>query len=146
MLTEALIAIAASGGTAVVQAAGSDAWTSLRHRLATLMGRGDEQRTGTELERLDRTATAIVNASPEQAERVRTLQEGTWQTRLEDWLESASSAEREHAAEELRGIIAAVMEKKESGSTFHGDVRQDAKASGNARVYQLGQGEMRISD
>lgn len=147
VLTEALVAIVAAGGTSVVQAAGTDAWTSLRHRLGTLMGGSDEQRTGFELERLDRTATAMANAAPDELDRVRTLHEGTWQSRLEDWLESLSPIERERAAEELSSIIAAPKgDETSTEKVFQGDVRQSAKASGEARIYQLGQGEMKISD
>jgi hypothetical protein len=56
MLEQALTALAAAGGTAVVQAAGTDAWTGLRQAVARWFGRGDRQRERVELERLDRTA------------------------------------------------------------------------------------------
>lgn len=141
------MAIAAAGGTSVVQAAGTDAWTSFRHRLGTMMGRGDEQRTEAEIERLERSAATIAGTAPEQLNRVRALQEAVWQARLEDWLESVSAAERENAAGELSRIISAFTESRASeGSRYQGDVRQSAKASGEARIYQLGQGEMRISE
>lgn len=147
MLTEAVIAVAAAGGTSVVQAAGTDAWASFRRRFAALMGRGDAQRAEAELVRLDRTAAAITTAEPEQLERVRTLQEGSWQTRLESWFEAASAEEREQAVQELTSIITEISKSvAPSTVTYNGDVRQSAKASGNGRVYQLGQGEMRIPD
>ncbi|MFF8376699.1 hypothetical protein ACF07V_11275 [Streptomyces sp. NPDC015661] len=147
MLTEALAAVAATGGTAVVQAVGTDAWTSMRARVATLLGRGDEQRSEHELERLDRTATVIANADEEQLDRVRTLQEGTWQARLEDWLSSLDAAEREKALEELRGIVGEPADARSpEGPIWQGDVRQTSRASGNARIYQLGQGEMSITE
>ena len=41
MLAEALTALAAAGGTAVVQAAGKDAWTGFRARVAKWFARGD---------------------------------------------------------------------------------------------------------
>ena len=44
MLDQALTALAASGGTALAQAARTDAWTSLRQELARWFGRGDAQR------------------------------------------------------------------------------------------------------
>jgi hypothetical protein len=58
MLTEALTALAAAGGTAVVQAAGKDAWTGFRGRVAKWFARGDTGREQVALERLDRTAAA----------------------------------------------------------------------------------------
>lgn len=147
MLTEALTAVAAMGGTAVVQAAGTDAWTSFRQRLASLMGRGDEQRVRAELERLDRTAEAISGASPDQAARVRDLQEGSWHARLEGLLETQDEATREAVAEELRSIVESLHAGEAStGKSWQGDVQQTAKASDEARVYQLGQGEMNISE
>jgi predicted signal transduction protein with EAL and GGDEF domain len=62
MLTEALMAVSGAGGAAVVQAAGTDAWTGLRQRVARLLGRGDTQRERAELERLDRTAQTLEEA------------------------------------------------------------------------------------
>ncbi|MBK3635258.1 hypothetical protein JHN52_20485 [Streptomyces sp. MBT97] len=44
MLTEALAAPAAAGGTAVAQAAGTSLWEGTRSRVARLFGRGDAAR------------------------------------------------------------------------------------------------------
>jgi hypothetical protein len=49
---EALAALAAAGGTAVVQAAGTDAWAGFRSRVAKWFARGDTEREQIALERL----------------------------------------------------------------------------------------------
>lgn len=106
MLDQALVALAASGGTAVVTAAGTDAWTTVRTAVAGWFGRGDVQREGVELERLERTAAAVREAGPGEAERVGIRQEAIWQARFEELLESLSADEQERAVEELRGALA----------------------------------------
>jgi hypothetical protein len=106
VLDQALIALAASGGTALVQAAGTDAWTGLRQAVAGWFGRGDAQREQAELERLDQTAGSVQAADPGEVERVRDRQEIVWQTRIETLLENLDAAQREQAAEELRAVLA----------------------------------------
>jgi hypothetical protein len=106
MLDQALIALAASGGTALVGAAGTDAWTGLRQAVARWFGRGEAQRERAELDRLDRTAAAVRPTDPAEAERARTRHEALWQARFETLLESLGDTERERAAEELRGLLA----------------------------------------
>ena len=84
MLAEALTALAAAGGTAVVQAAGTDAWAGFRGRVAKWFARGDAGREQVALERLDRTAAALEAAEPGEVDRVRTGQEASWQTTFRD--------------------------------------------------------------
>ncbi|MFI1177524.1 hypothetical protein [Streptomyces melanogenes] len=106
MLDQALIALAASGGTALVTAAGTDAWSGLRQAVACWFGRGDTRREQTELERLDQTAAAVEATDPTEAEQVRNRQEAVWQTRIETLLESLDGTERDRAAEWLRSLLA----------------------------------------
>ncbi|MFF3727736.1 hypothetical protein ACFYYM_35815 [Streptomyces erythrochromogenes] len=106
MLTEALATLAVSGGTAVVQAAGQDAWDGLRSQLARWFGRGDAQREDEELERLSRTAEALRTAPGEEPEQLRSRYAGIWQNRIEDMLESLEGRERAEAAEALRSLLA----------------------------------------
>ncbi|MFJ3728727.1 hypothetical protein ACIPYQ_40035 [Streptomyces sp. NPDC090045] len=126
MLEEALAALAVAGGTAVVQAAGTDAWHGFQARVAHLLGRGDARRERAELERLDRTAELLAAAGTEEPERVRIRQEASWQTRFETLLESLTAEEREQVAAELRSLFAEEAERGQpgggavSGNTFHG--------------------------
>lgn len=127
MLPEALTALAAAGGAAVVQAAGSDAWEGLRGRLARWLGRGDTTRERGELERLDRSAAELDAADTDTADRVRARQEAVWQTRIETMLEDLDDGEqRVQAAAQLRQLLAAAAPAPAgeaglvSGNTFSG--------------------------
>lgn len=88
MLDQALTALAAAGGAAVVQAAGTDLWTGLRQAVAGWFGRGDAEREQAELQRLDRTAAELRSAPADEAERLRIRAEAAWQARMEALLEN----------------------------------------------------------
>ncbi|GAA2753220.1 hypothetical protein [Kitasatospora cinereorecta] len=118
MLVEALAALATAGGTAVVQAIGTDAWEAVRERIARLFGRHEDRQAQLALERLDQTAGAVEQADPDRAEHVRTRQEAAWQSRFEDLLESLNEAERMQAASELRELVELA---RTAGSVSAGD-------------------------
>lgn len=125
MLTEALMAAAGAGGTAVVQAVGTDAWTALRQRVARLMGRGEPQRERVELERLDRTAQVLMEADVTgETERALLRQEASWQTRFESLLETLEESEQQQVATELQALVAEQQEYAARqgvvGNTFNG--------------------------
>ncbi|MFE0602298.1 hypothetical protein ACFW2T_15840 [Streptomyces sp. NPDC058892] len=105
MLVETLTALAAAGGGAVVQAAGTDAWDGVRRRVAGLFGRGDEQREQAELERLDRTSRALEAGASADPERERDRQSGMWQGRFESLLENADPQDQQRLADELRALL-----------------------------------------
>ncbi|MFG2260454.1 hypothetical protein [Streptomyces mirabilis] len=105
MLVEALAALAAAGGGAVVQAAGTDAWNGLRRRVGEIFARGDAARAEAELERLDRSARALAPGASADIVAERLRQEGAWAGRFETLLESLDDATREQAAEELRELL-----------------------------------------
>ncbi|MFC9795569.1 hypothetical protein ACFVJI_23360 [Streptomyces sp. NPDC127584] len=105
MLEQALAALAAAGGAAVVQAAGTDAWTGLRQAVARWFARGDDGREQLTLERLDQTSAALREASEDAAE-LRIRLETAWQTRIEALLDGMDEAERGRAAEQLLGLLA----------------------------------------
>ncbi|MEU6552849.1 hypothetical protein ABZ915_21580 [Streptomyces sp. NPDC046915] len=105
MLAEAFTALATAGGAAVVQAAGTDAWSGLRQGLVRLIGRGDSGRERTVEERLDRTAGALVAARGQEAEALRIQEEAAWRGRFADLLEDLGEAERHRVATELRALL-----------------------------------------
>ncbi|MEV5357014.1 hypothetical protein [Streptomyces sp. NPDC052693] len=144
MLAESLIALAAAGAGAVVQAAGTDAWAALRQHLARWFGRGEEERERVVLERLDRTAAEISAASdgdPEWATRVTDRQQGGWQERIENHLETLPAAEREQAAAELRALIASAPADRpryvQNNTVSHGGFLNAAQG-GNVNYYGIG--------
>ncbi|WP_435599446.1 hypothetical protein [Streptomyces anulatus] len=107
MLVEGLVAVAAAGGTAVVQAAGTDAWNGVRGGLARLFGRGEPGREQAELERLDRTRSVIEAAGDgAEAQQVQIAQVARWQTRIEALLEELPVAEQQLVVAELRALVA----------------------------------------
>lgn len=101
MLAEALAALAASGATALVGAAATDAWQSARAGFVRLFARGERQHELLE-SRLDQTATEVVHAAEPDVVRERLLPD--WQVRLSDLLE-----ERPELAAELRELTSQVQ-------------------------------------
>lgn len=143
MLVETLTALAVAGGTAVVQAAGTDAWTEFRQAVARWFARGDAQRERAELERLDQTAAALETADPTQVDRVRISSEAAWHARIEATLERLDEPEREQAADQLRTLLAQLRAAEQASgmsvvtgaesSVFTGDAH--AHASGNGIAF-----------
>lgn len=96
-----MAALAASGGTALVAAAATDAWQSARAGFARLFTQA--QRSGELIEsRLDRTAAEVERAAETDA--VRELLVPDWQVRLSDLLE-----EHPELAVELRELTSQVQ-------------------------------------
>ncbi|MGW0944307.1 hypothetical protein ACWD4O_17405 [Streptomyces sp. NPDC002623] len=108
-----LVALAASGGTAVVTAAGTDAWGETRTTVARLLGR-DGQREEAVLQRLDRTAADLAQAAAADAqgelERLRADESGSWTTRFRDLLQDLPEEERKAAARQLESLVKHVLQ------------------------------------
>lgn len=100
MLEEVLVALATAGGTALVEAAATDAWAKTKERVARLLGRGDEQRAGVVEARLERTRTELMPLTGVELERAREVRAAEWATRLQDVLE-----EHPESADELRDVL-----------------------------------------
>ncbi|MGW7252677.1 hypothetical protein [Streptomyces sp. NPDC054834] len=128
MLAEAFTALAAAGGAAVVQAAGTDAWSGLRQGLVRLVGRGDSGREQAVEERLDRTAGALAAARGLEAEALRIQEEAAWRGRFADLLEDLGEAERHRVATEMRTLFSAYVAAApgavsgQGGAAAHRDV------------------------
>ncbi|WP_369036256.1 MULTISPECIES: hypothetical protein [Streptomyces] len=144
MVTEALAALAAAGGGAIVQAAGSDAWEGIRTRVAQLLGR-EPQSEQAVLERLDHTRTALEQAAENTTdtrtgalEQAVVRQETVWQTRLEDFLDSLDDTERQEAAAQLQTLLDWAAEQRAQNGTAPtaGTVIMNATVSGHGRAYQ----------
>lgn len=124
---EAVAALAAAGGMAVVQAAGTDAWQSVRQAVARLLGRGDAERETAELTRLDQMESVLTVQGDVVDQRRRW--EAVWQTRLEMLLEALDTQGRAAAAEQLTELVAAAqrsrggMQASPGGVAAGGDVR-----------------------
>ncbi|MFD8639529.1 hypothetical protein ACFV14_04380 [Streptomyces zaomyceticus] len=120
MLVEGLMAVAAAGGGAIVQAAATDAWAGMRSGVARILGRGDTGREQAELERLDQTRAELESAGDGAgAERVQTVLVTRWQTRLEMLLELLSEGERQQVAAELQALVEQARSQAPAQSTHN---------------------------
>ncbi|MER5892229.1 hypothetical protein [Streptomyces sp. NPDC001876] len=142
MLVEGLVAVAAAGGGAIVQAAGTDAWNGIRGGFARIFGRGEAGREQAELERLDQTQ-AVLEAAQEgdEAERVQIAQVSRWQTRLEALLEELPEAEQRQVVAELQTLVAQA-EATKPNETVHNDFSRATFT--NSQV--LGSGSMTVTN
>ncbi|WP_406219019.1 hypothetical protein [Streptomyces canus] len=124
MLVEGLIAVAASGGGAIVQAAGTDAWAGIRSGVARILGRGEAAREQAEIERLEQTRAELESAGDgAESERVQTVLVTRWQTRLEMLLEQLPDEERQQVAAELQALVQQAQAQAQVQST-HNDFSQ----------------------
>ncbi|MFF9065618.1 hypothetical protein ACF09E_09700 [Streptomyces sp. NPDC014891] len=139
MLAEALAALAAAGGGAVVQAAGTDAWHEVRARVAELVGRGDAERGRAELERLDRTARAL-EPSTADSDREVLRQEGAWQERFTALLESLDGEDRERVVQGLRTLADRVADATGDTALDTGNALARDGASAVSGVQRSGGG------
>lgn len=133
MLVEALVALAAAGGTTLVGAAVTDGWESAKRGFAQLFGRGDEARTAAVEERLERTRVALQAAGP-QGDRVRLEHQAAWTARLEDLL-----ADQPQVADELSRLVEQVAAA--TGARSAGHVVQHAVATDRAQQVVQGHGQ-----
>ncbi|WP_326737674.1 hypothetical protein [Streptomyces sp. NBC_01022] len=142
MLVEELVAVAAAGGGAIVQAAGTDAWNGVRGGFGRLFGRGEAGRERAELERLDQTRAVLETAREgEEAERVEIAQVSRWQTRLEALLEDLPEAEQRQVVAELQALVSQA-EAAEPAQTVHNDFSRATFT--NSQV--LGSGNMTVTN
>ncbi|MEX3105017.1 MULTISPECIES: hypothetical protein [unclassified Streptomyces] len=128
MLDEATLALAASVGTAVAQAAGTDAWAAFRARLARTLGRGDAEREAAQGERLDRTADDVTAGRGEGADAI-------WRTRIEDLLEDLAPPERAALKAQLKALVGEFTGA--NGYLFLGDAAIQ-NGNGNIQVNRFG--------
>lgn len=104
MLGDALVALAALSGNAVVTAATTDAWEAVRHKFARLLGRGNPDKEQLAVDRLEETRQLLAGAPDADLEQTRAGQAERWAGRLADFLEENPDAE-----DELRTLTAEVQ-------------------------------------
>ncbi|MFD9370772.1 hypothetical protein ACFWA6_24165 [Streptomyces sp. NPDC060020] len=100
-----LLELAGISSTAILAAAATDAWQTMRSGVAGLLRRHGENRGENGepglLERLDEDAAALEAVAEDDRQAARDARAETLRTRLEDWL-----AERPQAAAELEALTA----------------------------------------
>jgi hypothetical protein len=137
MLTEALTALASTGGTALVTAMVTDGWEGMRARFARLFGRGDAKQAEAAAGRLDQSRAVLVGLSGPDLERALAEQQAIWRARLGDLLEQDPAAERE-----LRSVVAEVRAQVIASA---GPVQQHAAAFDQAQQAVQGHGVQNVT-
>jgi hypothetical protein len=116
MLTEALIALAAAGGTTLVEAAATDSWATAKAGAARLLGRGRPEQTAVIEARLENGRAQLAELSGPQLDAAQSRQVLAWTTRLEDLLE-----EEPGAADGLRQLLSDLAAAGVPGTASFGD-------------------------
>ncbi|CAM5413868.1 hypothetical protein SVIOM342S_06751 [Streptomyces violaceorubidus] len=89
----------------MVQAAGTSTWQGFQQAVARWFGRGDDERVRTELDRLDRSANALVGTGDAEAVQLRLREKAVWQVRFETALAHLNDDEQGRAAEALQALL-----------------------------------------
>jgi hypothetical protein len=137
MLTEALTALASTGGTALVTAMVTDSWEGVKARFARLFGQGDAGQAEMAAGRLEQSRAELASLSGGDLERARSQQETAWRTRLGDLLEQDPSVEQELQ------ILVADVQAQVTGSV--GRVEQHAAAFDQAQQVVQGHGVQNVT-
>jgi hypothetical protein len=132
MVVETLAALAAAGGTALVNAMVTDGWEGIRKRFARLLGRGNDKEVEAATARLERSHAMLAGLSGPDREKAQAEQAVVWRTRLGDLLEDYPEVEGE-----LRTLVAEVQAQV-IGSA--GSVRQQVAGFDQAQQAVQGHG------
>jgi hypothetical protein len=108
MLSEALAALASTGGTALLAAMITDGWEGIRSRFARLLGRGNLRDTQVAEAQLDQARAQLARLSGADLKHAQAELVIVWGNRLADLLEQDPSAEAE-----LRQLIADIQTQVE---------------------------------
>ncbi|RSS80713.1 hypothetical protein [Streptomyces sp. WAC06614] len=144
MLADGIAAMAAAGAGAIVQAAGTDAWATVRDRVTRIFGR-DQQEVAAES--LEQTSVALEEASsqPGEVDRARALQLALWQVRFEQLLANLEGERQTHVAAQLSELSDHTGPRIASGAVnFNSNVSVRADGGSIAGAY-FG-GEVRIEN
>lgn len=127
-----LAALATAGATVLIGAMVSDAWNGVRPRFARLFGRGDSGQDAAQLARLDRDHTHLQSLPLAARDEQGAALAAQWTVRLLDLVEAEPDV-----AVALRELIAWWRGEYPEPARAEG-IRQQAKASGHARITQVG--------
>lgn len=111
MLTEALLALAGAGGTAIAQAACSDAWESVKPRIVRIWRRGDNRRQELISESLDVTHAEMEPLVASEVDAKVEEVAAAWTSRLEELLNTDPAA-----AQELQELVLHLTQQNSTSS------------------------------
>ena len=104
MLAEGLVALAQWAGQTVAAAAVTDAWESARHKIALLLGHGDQGKTDVAERWLDETYQQLTAAHGADLEPVRAEAARRWEGRFADLLDEDPAVETD-----LRALVEEIV-------------------------------------
>ena len=137
MLEDALVALASTGGTALVTAMVTDSWEGIRARFARLIGRGHTREIEAAESQLEQSRVALEGLTGQDLERAQAEQAIVWRTRLGDLLERDPSVEAE-----LRALITEASARTLGAA---GRIEQHVTAFDQAQQAVLGQGVQNVT-
>ncbi|MFI9723783.1 hypothetical protein ACIHFE_29685 [Streptomyces sp. NPDC052396] len=126
-----LATIGATGASALVASMTTDGWHGVRDWIAGLLGRGRTEVEARQAARLDRDRELLL-AAPEAEDRSRDVMD-SWAVRLQDLADDDPEAARE-----LLKFVAQWQAENPEAAQKATVIRQHAKASGKARINQVG--------
>ena len=136
MLTEALAALAAAGGTAVVSAAATDSWNTTSRAFSKLFAHSRNMDRDAINAELERTSTTLTSAPTDRAFETQRAENSTyWTGKLEELL-----LERPEAADELETFVQEYTSGADDplDSTSPPAITQRVSKNSNSVVIQAG--------
>lgn len=137
MLTEALTALGAAGGTAVVGAMATDAWQAARDHVARLFDRSDASRLEAIEAVLDGDADILIGADEADRESVRQELAAVWRRRMVRLLD-----QHPDAAPDLEELITAI--RLRLSPEQQGWVQHNTATAGGTVIAHQGTGSQHI--
>lgn len=126
----ALLTLAGTAGTALVQALTTDAWETARHAIVSLWQRHQPAEAESVSASLDRTRRRLTGARPEQAEEIASQSADMWRGQLRDLLFDVPAA-----ADDLREVVRRELAPLGgSGQQHTRDIKQSATVKGGISI------------
>ena len=149
VLEDVLTALAAAGGAAVVQAAGTDAWVGVREGVERLLSRGDPARRSEAAVRLENTAQVVNGAN--RGGPVLDEHQAYWRGVFETFLDGIGADDRERATQQLRALVSLASDSSAVGASstgVHSNVfgGADFRAEGGSVAANVINGGVRIGN
>lgn len=132
-VTGELATVGTAGASALVTAMTTDGWNSVRAWIGRWLGRGHDEIETHQLALLDRDHDRLMATPEDQAQDQTQAIAAAWAVRLQD----AADIDQASAQELLDWVHRWLTENPHQSQSFR-QIRQSAKASGHARITQVG--------
>jgi len=126
-----LLTLAGTAGTSLVGLLVAEGWQQTRDGVVTVWRRFRPGAAEDVERELEASRTAALDAGEGDGQDPAGRLEGQWIGRF-----AALLGEHPEAADELRGLVEEWQRRADGGQQIRGDVRMEARAEGDARIYQ----------